>query len=140
MSITLTSNYRETLAPETVTLLDRFVEEGYDLAPMLVFIDEYNEFTFQDIYERYLELCSDYGCDAVDAWIKLDNASDLEGFESAYIGEYFHPRDMAEEYFENDDGVNRLDYRIVIDWAETAEYLLDHEVDRVGDFYFRCHY
>ena len=47
---------------------------------------------------------------------------------------------MAQEFFDGDGDLDRLDYRIVIDWHETAEYLLQHEVDRVGDFYFRTEY
>ena len=140
MTVTLTATYRDTLAPETLTLIDKYVGENYDLQAMLVFIDEYSEGTFQEGYEEYVRLGEDYGFEAVDAWLKHTDSGYLDGFESAYIGEYLNPRDMAQEFFDGDGDLDRLDYRIVIDWAETAEYLLDHEVDRVGDFYFRCSY
>ena len=141
MTVTLTATYRDTLAPETLTLIDKYVGENYDLQAMLVFIDEYSEESFQDHYEQYVELGEQYGFEPVDAWLSMDqDAGDLEDFPNAYIGEYLNPRDMAQEFFDGDGDVERLDYRIVIDWAETAEYLLDHEVDRVGDFYFRCSY
>jgi hypothetical protein len=77
----------------------------------------------------------------VDCFLKnVGGPEDLHHFADAYLGEYFNARDMAEEFFSGDGDVERLDYRIVIDWAETAEYLLDHEVDRFDDFFFRCSY
>ena len=139
MPVTLSVTYREVLAPETVSMIDNMVDENYDLNAMLEFIDEYNEYTFQDCYELYVELGENHGYEAVDAWIShIDYPEDLKHFESAYIGEYLNPRNMAEDYFEEE--CNRLDYRIVIDFEETARYLLDQEVDRVGDFYFKGNY
>jgi hypothetical protein len=134
--ITLTANYRETLAPETVTLIDNFVESQYDLGAILEWIDEQSEEDFARYYELYVELGEEFGYEAVDAFIKLNHVSDLEDFESAFIGEYQSPERMAEDYFDGE--TDRLDYRISIDWEETSEYLLQHDVDRVEDFYFRC--
>jgi hypothetical protein len=45
---------------------------------------------------------------------------------------------MAEDYFDGE--TDRMDYRISIDWEETAEYLLQHDVDRVEDYYFKCNW
>ena len=142
MSITLTATYREVLAPETVSLIDTLVDDNYDLGCMLEFIDEHNEHTFQDSYELYVELSENHGYEAVDAWINLaDCPEDLGHFEAAYIGESSSPEEMAEEYFtECCPELDRLDYRIVIDFEETAGYLLNNDVDRVGDFYFRSTY
>jgi hypothetical protein len=69
-------------------------------------------------------------------FIKENDISDLKYFVDAYIGEYQSPERMAEDYFDGE--TDRLDYRISIDWEETAKYLLQHDVDRVDDFYFRC--
>ena len=78
MTVTLTTSYRDTLAPETLTLIDRYVEENYDLQAMLVFIDEYSEESFQDHYEQYVELGEQYGFEPVDAWLSMDqDAGDL---------------------------------------------------------------
>ena len=140
MTVTLTATYRDTLAPETVAYIDELVDDNFDLAAILVFIDEHSEEYFMDYYPVYVELGEDYGYEAVDSWVQHTSVEDLEDFPNAYIGEYLNPRDMAQEFFDGDGDLDRLDYRIVIDWAETAEYLLDHEVDRVGDFYFRCSY
>jgi hypothetical protein len=138
MTVTLTANYRDTLAPETLTLIDKLVEDNYELSDMLVFIDEYNEFTFQDNYELYVELGEGYGYEAVDAWIQLADSDELEKFTEAYIGEFASPTQMVEDYLDYES--SQVDYRLCIDWHETADYLLAHEVDRVDDFYFRSSY
>jgi spore coat protein CotH len=134
--ITLTASYRDTLAPETIAVIDRLVEDQYALDDMLVFIDEHSEEEFREYYEEYVELGEKYGYEAVDVFIKENDISDLKYFVDAYIGEYQSPERMAEDYFDGE--TDRLDYRISIDWEETAKYLLQHDVDRVDDFYFRC--
>ncbi len=139
MSITFTTTYRDTLAPETVQYIEtQLLPEDFELGPILEFIDENGEDSFNEYYTEYVELGEQYGYEPVDAFIKENSVEDLKYFSVAYIGEYFNARDMAEEFFDGE--TDRLDYRIVIDWDETAQYLLDHEVDRVGDFYFRCSY
>ena len=138
MTVTLTTSYRETLAPETVTLIDKLVEENYDLSDMLVFIDEHEESDFVQYYEEYVELGEQYGYEAVDAYLKIYDVCDLDEFSGRYIGEYCSAARMAEDYFE--DETDRLDYRISIDWYETGNYLLNHDVDNVGEHYFRCCY
>ena len=135
MPVTLTANYRETLAPETVSLIDNFVESQYDLGCILEWIDENGEDNFAEYYEEYVELGEENGYEAVDAFIKENDVSDIKYFTDAYIGEYQSPERMAEDYFDGE--TDRLDYRISIDWEETAAYLLQHDVDRVEDFYFR---
>lgn len=135
MAITFLDNYREVFAAPTLELIDRLVEDSHDLGCMLEFIDENSEEEFQEYYEEYVELGEENGYEAVDAFIKENDVSDLKYFVDAYIGEYQSPERMAEDYFDGE--TDRLDYRISIDWEETAEYLLQHDVDRVDDFYFR---
>lgn len=137
MAITLQVNYREVLTAPTLELID-WLEAEYDLGCLLTFIDEYSEEEFQDYYELYAELGEkyEYGYEAVDAFIKENDVSDIRYFTDAYIGEYQSPECMAEDYFDGE--TDRMDYRISIDWVETANYLLAHDVDRVGNFYFRC--
>ena len=138
MTVTLTASYREILATPTLELIDRLVEDSHDLGCMLEFIDERSEEDFQEYYEEYVEQAEEICYEAVDAFIKENDISDLKYFRDAYIGEYQSPERMAEDYF--DDETDRLDYRISIDWVETADYLLQHDVDRVDDFYFRCNW
>jgi hypothetical protein len=138
MTVTLTPTYRDTLAPETLALIDKLVEENYELSDMLIFIDEYSEVTFQDSYEVYVELGEGYGYEAVDAWLTLADADEVEKFTDAYVGEFDSPEEMAQDYLDYES--SQADYRLCIDWSETAEYLLAHEIDRAGNFYFRSSY
>jgi hypothetical protein len=136
MSVTLTATYRDILAPETVTLIDRLTEDTFDLDSILIFIDEHNEEEFREYYEDYVEAGETHGYGAVDYFVnEVADLSELERFEDAYIGEYSSPARMAEDFLEHE--VDRLYYMIVVDWEATAEYLLDHDVDRHGDHYYR---
>lgn len=137
MAITLTATYRETLTPETLDQIDHLLSKDYDLELMLLFIDRYSETEFVDFYELYLELGLDYEFESVDAFLTLYHLEDMKSsFEGSYLGEYCSPGRMAQDYFEGE--TDRMDYRISIDWDETGEYLVQHDVDRVDDFYFRC--
>lgn len=137
MTVTLTSNYREIFAPETLLEIDRLLEnEVYNLGSILEFIDKYYEEDFLEYYAEYVEIGEDNGYEAVDYFINdVADLSDLDKFATAYIGEYSSPARMAEDFLEHE--VDRLYYMIVVDWESTAEYLLDHDVDRYGDHYFR---
>ncbi len=139
MAVTFTANYRDVLAPETLTLIDGFVDSLYDLDAMLEFIDEHGEEDFREYYEEYVSAGEEYGYEAIDYFVKeVADLSDLDQFSAAYVGEYSSPARMAEDFLENE--VDRLHYMIVVDWEATAEYLIDHDIDRYGDHYFRCYY
>jgi hypothetical protein len=106
---------------------------------MLEFIDEHNEEDFREYYEEYIDLGESHGYGAVDHFINdVADLSDLDKFERAYIGEYSSPARMAEDFLQ--DEVDRLHYMIVVDWESTADYLIDHDVDRHGDHYFRTYF
>jgi len=139
MSITITANYRDTLAPETLALIDKYLDEQYALDDILQFIDEYSEVTFQDCYEQYVELGEDYGYEAVDAFMTLTSTPpDLGKFTDCYIGNYATEREMAIDYFDED--INDIHHCVEIDWFGTAQNLLENYVDRVGTLYFRSSY
>ncbi len=139
MTVTLTANYREVLAPETVEKIDGYLESLYDLGAILEFIDEHSEEDFREYYEEYVEAGEEHGFEAVDFFInEVADLSDLDKFEGAYIGEYSSPARMAEDFLEGE--VDRLHYMIVVDWEATADYLIDHDVDRYGNHYFRCYF
>jgi hypothetical protein len=141
MTVTLTATYRDFLTAETVQEIDRLVDNSYALDDILVFIDEHSEEDFREYYEDYVEAGETHGYEAIDLFINEVAALDeLEKFEDAYIGEYGSAADMAECFFNGDGDVERMDYRIVVDWEETAKYLLQHDVDQFGHHYFRCYY
>jgi hypothetical protein len=139
MTVTLTASYRDTLSPLIVNFIDRLLDESYELTDMLEFIDEHGEEEFFEFYEEYVQVGEIHGYEAVDFFInEVADLSGLDSFTNAYIGEYSSPARMAEDFLENE--VDRLHYMIVVDWEATAEYLLNHDVDRYGDHYFRCYY
>jgi hypothetical protein len=139
MTVTLTATYRDFLTAETVAEIDRLVDNSYALDDILVFIDEHSEEDFREYYEDYVEAGETYGYEAIDLFInEVAELSELDKFEKAYIGEYSSPARMAEDFLEHE--VNRLSYMIVIDWEATSDYLLDHNVDRYDDHYFRTYF
>jgi spore coat protein CotH len=138
MSITFTTSYKEVLASETLEKITEWCEEGdFAIEDALKFIDEHSEEEFCDYYDEYVGLGEEYGYDPVDSFVKLNDIRDIRCFESAYLGKYDSPTDFAEEYCS--DEVERL-YYVIPDWEATADYLLAHDIDREGDFYFRCSY
>jgi hypothetical protein len=137
MAVTLTTNYNEVLLQETVEKIESFLESQYELSDMLEFIDAHGEEDFRQYYFDYVDLGEIHGYGPVDAFVELNRLADLDDFENSYIGEYDSPALMAEEYIETNDS---LSYYIVVDYEATAEYLIDHDVDQVGNFYFRCRY
>jgi hypothetical protein len=56
MSITLSTNYKETVAPEIVTIVDELVEDGYDLEEVLSVLDYFGEKYQENLKEIFEEL------------------------------------------------------------------------------------
>lgn len=139
MTVTFTTTYRETLAPETVAVIDRLVENSYDLEEMITFIDEHSEEDFRDYYEDYVEYGEKYGYEPVDCFItQVVDVDDIHKFDDAFVGEYSSPARMAEDFLGHE--VDRLHHMIVVDWESTADFLLQHDIDRYGDFYFHSYF
>jgi len=69
MTVTLTANYKEVLATDTVEKIDELLEDSYDLDDALKFIDEHNEADFVAYYEEYCRCGEAIGYEAVDALI-----------------------------------------------------------------------
>lgn len=137
MSVTLTSNYQEVLKPDTLAKIQELCDEGdFDLGAALEFIDEKSEEDFVEFYEEYVALGEEYNYEAVDAFLTENDLDDLSCFEVRYIGCYSTPAEMARDYFNEE--WERIDYRISIDWEDTGDYLVMHNVDQYGDYYFRC--
>jgi antirestriction protein len=136
MPVTFTATYKDVLAADTLEKISELCEDdSYALDDVLEFIDQNSEEDFLAYYEDYVDLGEVHGYEPVDAFLKENGLDDLESFEDAYLGEYNSPADFAEEYLQNE--IDRLSYFIVVDWEKTSEYMLDHDFDRVGDFYFR---
>ena len=138
MTVTLTASYEQTLEADTIEQINALKEEQYDLQAMLEFIDEHSEKEFRFFYEDYVRLGEEVGYEAVDAFLQLHDVDDLDKFESAYVGSYISHTVFAEDFLQ--DEVDRLSYYIIVDWKETADYLLSHDFDEQDGHYFRTYF
>ena len=60
MAITLTANYKETLSPEIIEIIDTMVEDGYDLEELLTIVDYFGE-DYQENLEEIMSVLEDTG-------------------------------------------------------------------------------
>lgn len=138
MTVTLTSNYKEVFALETVERIQELTEEdSYDLGCILEFIDENSEDDFVAYYEEYVSTGEDLGYDVVDAFVTHHgNMGYVENVKDAYQGSYQDEETFAEEYYEGMYGYDRLPAGLVIDWEETWNQNLKYDFDYVDGFVF----
>lgn len=132
MSVTLTANYKEVYAAETVEMIDNLLEENYALDDMLKFIDEYNENDFVAYYEEYVRCGEAIGYEAVDALIgEMGCVSDIEGCDDRYQGFYNDEAEFAEDFY-NQMGAY-VPEGIVVDWEATWEHSLRYDYTACSD-------
>lgn len=139
MAITLTSNYQETLAEDTVAKIEELKDELYALDSMLEFIDEYNERAFNEHYEEYVRCGEAIGFEAVDALASENGIDYIEGCDERYQGCYNDVGEFAEEFCDQ-MGYSVPDF-IVVDWEETWERNLRYDFTACSDgtSYRSCH-
>lgn len=139
MSITLTANYKKTLAASTVEKIQELLEDSYELSDILEFIDEHNEEDFVAYYEKYVEVGENIGYDVVDAFINYHcDVSYVEYVEEAYQGLYNSEADFAEEY--TNDVHGEIPSCVVVDWQATWDQNLSNDFDYVNGFVFHSHF
>ena len=140
MTVTLTSNYREMLAVETVSMIDNLIAENYALDDMLEFIDERNETNFVEYYEEYVRCGEAIGYEAVDALIDENGElSCIEDCDARYRGCYQDEADFAEEYTHEIYG--EVPSYVVVDWQATWDTNLRYDFTSCDDgtSYRSCH-
>lgn len=126
MSITLTANYTETLAADTVEKIQELLEDNYALDDMLEFIDTYNENDFVAYYEEYVRCGEAIGYDAVDALIgEMGCVSDIEDCDSRFQGWYESEADFAEQFY--NDVYGDVPAILVVDWQATWDSALRYD-------------
>lgn len=126
MSVTLTANYKEILAADTVEKIDELVDDSYALDDMLEFIDNHNESDFVAYYEEYVRCGDIIGYCAVDALIEeMGCVSDIEGCDERYRGAYDSVGDFAEEFIT--DCYGDVPSIVVVDWEATWEQSLRYD-------------
>ena len=138
MTVTLTANYTEVFALETLEKIQQLTEEdSYDLGCILEFIDENSEDDFVAFYEEYVSTSEDLGYDVVDAFVNYHgNMGYVENVRHAYQGSYIDEETFAEEYYESVYGYDSLPAGLVIDWEATWNQNLKYDFDFVDGFVF----
>ena len=131
MTITLTANYKETLSAVTVEKIEELLEDSYDLAAILEFIDENSEDDFNTHYEEYVRCGEAIGYEAVDAYISECGIDSIEDCDDRYQGHYQSTADFAEEF------VTEMGYDIpslvVVDWEATWDRNLYYDFTACND-------
>lgn len=133
MSVTLTANYKETLAAETVEKITELIEDSYgeaygayDLDDILEFIDANSEEDFVSYYEEYVRCGEAIGYDAVDAYVaEMGCFSYIEGCDEFYQGVYASTADFAEEFIT--DCYGEIPSIVCVDWEQTWESALRYD-------------
>jgi hypothetical protein len=140
MSITLTANYKEVLAADTVSKIEELLDDSYALDDMLEFIDQHNESDFVAYYEEYCRCGEAIGYEAVDALIsEMGDVSYIEDCDERYQGHYHNEAEFAEEF------ITEMGYDvpsiIVVDWEQTWESSLRYDFTACSDgsTYRPCH-
>jgi len=137
MSITLTANYKEVLAADTVEKIEELLDEQYDLDAMLVFIDEHDEDDFVAYYEEYVRCGEAIGFEAVDALIEEQGCvSYVENCDERYQGCYQSTADFAEEFC-TEMGYD-VPSMIVVDWEATWDSNLYYDFTACNDGQAYC--
>ena len=133
MSVTLTANYKEVLATDTVEKIDELLEDNYALDDILEFIDTYNERMFVDNYEEYCRCGEAIGYDAVDAYAEENGIDYIEDCDSRYVGEYRSEAEFTEEYY---DERHDIPSDLVIDWQATWDSMLRYDFTFCNGYVF----
>ena len=139
MTVTLTSNYREILAAATVEKIDELIDETYCLDDMLVFIDEYNERAFVEVYEEYVRCGEAIGYEAVDALASEDGIDHIVDCDERYQGHFDNEAEFAEHY--HAEMGNYVPDGIEVDWQATWDRNLYYDFTACydGDKFKPCH-
>jgi hypothetical protein len=124
MSITLTSNYTETLKTETVEFIQNLLEDNYALDDILEFVDEHSEDDLVSYYEEYCRCGEAIGYDAVDALINEQGVDYIEGCDERFRGWYQSEADFAEEFYTD---THDVPCALVIDWQATYDSSLRYD-------------
>ena len=124
MTVTLTSNYRDMLAADTVSKIDELLDENYCLDDILKFIDEYNEQMFVDNYEEYCRCGEIIGYDAVDALAEENGIDYIQDCDERFMGWYESTADFAEEFYSEQYDVP---VALVVDWEATYDSTLRYD-------------
>jgi antirestriction protein len=122
------------LSQKCLDYITELVEDNYALDDILEFLTKYNGDDLIAYYVDYVIQGDKVGWDVVDAFLEINNISDIDRAEDVYMGEYESEAHFAESYF-ND--IMDVPGGLVIDWEETFQQSLSYSYDYVKGFVFQ---
>jgi hypothetical protein len=134
MTATMTADYKEVFAAETVEKIDELLEENYAVDDILEFIEIHGEKDFVSFYEEYVTQGESVGYDVVDAFVGYHGISYVEHVCDAFRGTYDSGADFAEEFYS--DVYGEVPSFLVVDWEATWEQSLRYDYDFVDGYLF----
>lgn len=166
MAITLTANYKETLAPEIIEVIDSLLENDYELNTILEFIDYFGEDYIDHIGDLIdtvdindcpksdlYDFIESYGIESLlyfeEYWKLLDdyNLGAIEAFIALYdISDLKHFEETYEGYFDSDKEFvehfmdmtgDNIPSWIVVDYEATWNSYLSYDYTEENGHYFR---
>ena len=125
MSITLSTNYKETLPAEIVAIVDNLVENGYDLEDILITLDYFGAYYYENLVSIF-EILEDTGASKSDLYDYLEE----QGIDE--LGYFEQYQEVMSNYDEN--AVNAFLSLYSVSDLHAFEEAYEGHYDRVEDF------
>jgi hypothetical protein len=125
MSITLSTNYKETVAPEIVAIVDELVEDGYELEEVLSVLDYFGE-EYQENLKEIFEELENTGALKEELYDYLEE----QGIDE--LGYFEHYQEVMSNYDEN--AVNAFLSLYSVSDLHAFEESYEGQFDDVRDF------
>lgn len=132
--VTLSSNYKQVLQPETVEEIEKLLDEGDDLRDILEYIDTYSEKDFARNYEYYASAVDNLPVGAVDAFIEEFGLDCINEAEHLFYGEYSSLAAFVVDYYDQNYNIPS---ELIVDWEATYEQYLYSDFTYSNGFVFR---
>lgn len=130
----------DTLCQATRDYLEENCEDGsYALDDALEFIATHGEENLVNYYDDYIIMAEKIGYDVVDAFVSINDISDIDHAQDAFIGCYASGADFAEEYYEQNE-THAVPSYLIIDWKATWESNLRYDFDFINGYVFNTNW
>lgn len=130
----------DTLCQATRDYLEENCEEGsYALDDALEFIATHGEKNLVNHYDDYIIMGEKIGYDVVDAFVSINDISDVDHAQDAFVGCYSSGADFAEEYYEQTE-THEVPSYIIVDWEATWESNLRYDFDFINGYVFNTNW
>ena len=126
----------DTLCQATRDYLEENCEHGsYALYDALDFIATHGEENLVKYYDDYIIMGEKVGYDVVDTFISINDISNVNYAQDAFIGCYSSGADFTEEYYQQTE-THAIPSYIIVDWEATWESNLRYDFDYINGYVF----